>query len=322
MILILTDEDEPTTDLVIDWLNYYNQKFIRISNEGMIFLKKIYIHEMKFEAIFDYITTDNTITIDTKDIKSYWYRRSYINWHCDLINNNENNKIIEAFNNLIYEENRDAIIMLSKILNRKNNINKFEDNGITKLNILNTALELDITVPETLICKCKTELLNFYYKHNQKIITKSIGDPVAFYKYNYCSNTNLVNINNYPDIFGLSLFQQMIDKYIELRIFYLNNTFYSSAIFSQLNANTRIDLKNYDTNKPNKIVPYKISFELEIKLHKLMKTLNINSGSIDMIVTPNLEYYFLEVNPIGQFEQVSIPCNYNLFKIIAQQLIG
>lgn len=32
MILILTDENEPTTDLVIDRLNYYDQKFIIISN--------------------------------------------------------------------------------------------------------------------------------------------------------------------------------------------------------------------------------------------------------------------------------------------------
>jgi hypothetical protein len=40
-----------------------------------------------------------------------------------------------------------------------------------------------------------------------------------------------------------------------------------------------------------------------------------------MIVTPEKKYVFLEVNPIGQFNQVSIPCNYFLEKKIADYLL-
>lgn len=52
-----------------------------------------------------------------------------------------------------------------------------------------------------------------------------------------------------------------------------------------------------------------------------MNSLDLDSGSIDMIVDSSLTYYFLEVNPIGQFEMVSMPCNYNLEKLIAEELI-
>jgi D-alanine-D-alanine ligase-like ATP-grasp enzyme len=48
----------------------------------------------------------------------------------------------------------------------------------------------------------------------------------------------------------------------------------------------------------------------EKKLHKLMQLLKINCGSIDILVTPNDEFYFLEVNPIGQFQWLSKNCNY------------
>ena len=52
-----------------------------------------------------------------------------------------------------------------------------------------------------------------------------------------------------------------------------------------------------------------------------MDNLDLNSGSIDIILTPDNKYVFLEVNPVGQFEQVSFPCNYGLFKEVAEYLI-
>lgn len=53
-----------------------------------------------------------------------------------------------------------------------------------------------------------------------------------------------------------------------------------------------------------------------------METIEIKSGSLDLIVDENGDYVFLEVNPIGQFAQVSIPCNYFIEKYIANYLIN
>lgn len=41
MILILSDIDEPTTDLVIDWLDFYQKEYIRISRNSPIKILKI-----------------------------------------------------------------------------------------------------------------------------------------------------------------------------------------------------------------------------------------------------------------------------------------
>ena len=51
-----------------------------------------------------------------------------------------------------------------------------------------------------------------------------------------------------------------------------------------------------------------------------MDNLKLNSGSIDLVYTKDEDYYFLEVNPVGQFAMVSEPCNYYLEKIVAQKL--
>ncbi len=58
------------------------------------------------------------------------------------------------------------------------------------------------------------------------------------------------------------------------------------------------------------------------KLDTLMSHININSGSIDMILTPELDYVFLEVNPIGQFAQISKFCNFHIHKYIAEHLFN
>ncbi len=93
------------------------------------------------------------------------------------------------------------------------------------------------------------------------------------------------------------------------------------GIFSQNNSKTKEDFRNYDQNLPNRNVPIKLPLDIEGKLKKLMKKLNLNSGSIDLIYTIDNKYVFLEVNPVGQFGMVSFPCNYNLEKKIAEFLI-
>lgn len=40
MILILTDLEEPTTDLVIEWLYYLKKDFLRISSRDTVSIKE------------------------------------------------------------------------------------------------------------------------------------------------------------------------------------------------------------------------------------------------------------------------------------------
>jgi D-alanine-D-alanine ligase-like ATP-grasp enzyme len=92
------------------------------------------------------------------------------------------------------------------------------------------------------------------------------------------------------------------------------------AIFSQKDKTTTIDFRNYNSEIPNRTVPFILPENIKKGLIELTKKIGINSGSIDMIVTPENDYIFLEVNPVGQFGMTSYPCNYNLEKRIAEFL--
>ena len=61
--------------------------------------------------------------------------------------------------------------------------------------------------------------------------------------------------------------------------------------------------------------------EITKKLSKLADFFGIKTGSFDLVKTENNEYVFLEINPGGQFEMVSKPCNYFLDQKIAKELI-
>ena len=319
MILIVTDRDEPTTDLVIDWINYLKKDYIRISTEDRIKISKIYFGVDGMEVIFTFKHDNKLISIDTKNITSYWYRRSKIDLDYGGIRTDDN-EIDSTINSFLAEEYYCSIKFINTILSRKSKFNIFEDNEIQKLDVLQKARDVNLRVPDTVVCSKLIDLEVFYNKYNGRIITKSIGDPTSFFHKDLHQFTSKVSLDELPDTFGISLFQEMIDKIIELRIFFFDDKYYGSAIFSQLDPNTKIDLKNYNLERPARVVPYDLSDEIIQRLKHLMNKLNLKSGSIDMILTPDLEYVFLEVNPIGQFEQVAFPCNYNLFKQVALAL--
>ena len=115
---------------------------------------------------------------------------------------------------------------------------------------------------------------------------------------------------------------ELIDKKLEIRSFYIENNFFSMAIFSQSSEQTKIDFRKYNNVFPNKTEPFQLPKDIEEKLTQIFKEINLNCGSIDLIVDKNDNYYFLEINPVGQYGMVADPCNYELDKLIAKYLIN
>jgi ATP-GRASP peptide maturase of grasp-with-spasm system len=320
MILIISSQEDVSTSEVIDWLLFYNVEFLRISEKDIWKYISVSLSNRNDTNIMFSINNKKYSFLDFSVI---WYRRSFINLnsiHLTVAVKDLQKSINRHIENEHIELHQFAINHVKSLFV----INSIKDTGINKITILQSAKDVGLTIPDSIITSDKSELLNFYKKH-KKIITKNISQGVFIF-----SSKNILNgytqiisqkmINNLPSIFPLSLCQALVEKWIELRIFFINNEFYASAIFSQNDEKTKIDFRNYNFDKPNRTPPFKLPQDIEIKLHRLMKQNLLNSGSIDMIITPNDEYVFLEVNPIGLFTQVSIPCNYYLEKEIAMFL--
>jgi ATP-GRASP peptide maturase of grasp-with-spasm system len=197
--------------------------------------------------------------------------------------------------------------------------------NLNKLETLMLAKRFHLSVPDFLVTNTKSELLEFKEKH-KSVITKAIDEGLTLNSSDLLLTQYTEEITDdifekIPETFFPTLFQEKIVKDYEIRTFFLGSEFYSMAIFSQSDDQTKVDFRRYNPEKWNRNVPYKLPFEVSAKLQKLMAELNLDTGSVDLVRDASGRLIFLEVNPNGQFGMVSKPCNYGLERKIAEYLI-
>lgn len=327
-VLIISDDKEMSTDHVIDWLNYYKAKYIRLSRQNIIRIKRIKIgfNNTSFELY--YKTFDNKVAhLKSEDLLSSWYRRSIINLEIPNLKNNTNDILNELFQSN-QNENTTTREFIDYYLKFRlpNSISNYQDNDQNKLINLFLAKEIGLKTPDTIISSLRSEVQKFNKLFADGIITKPSAQGAPFGEQSklnlYTTLLTFEEINQMPESFPVSCFQENIPKLFEIRVFYLNRKMYSMAIFSQNDSQTKVDFRDYNSEKPNRTVPFKLPKKIKLLLIQYMDMRKLNCGSIDLLVNEQKEYVFLEVNPVGQFQQVSSPCNYKLEKLIAKKLIN
>jgi len=316
MILVLSQSFESSTYKVIKWLDYLGGNYTKINGSELI--RKDYTLELN---------NDKDIINSLFDINIVWYRRwigfGEIN---EMIV--EPSKLPNSFHTFedFFKEELGAIqgYIFTKLANL-NFVNKGCLNEPNKLAVLSLANECGLNIPNSIITSSKNSLKEFY-KKNKRIITKPIKKHIGvklqkgFYT-TYTTEVDDATIQNLNDSFFPSFFQELLVARMEVRICYLNCEFYPMGIL-QRSGNKSIDIRNFDRDNPHRLIPIKIPLEIEEKLSVLMKLMSLEFASIDMIVTEDNKWVFLEVNPNGQFSMVSYPCNYQIEKKVAEFLIN
>lgn len=327
MIIIFTIKYDISTSNVVKWLQYYNQEVIRINSDDDTFkLLSINANEILFK---------NTLTNKVYNLlaaKSCWWRRNGIGKTTFttskirselIIDNIELTALIKHNGNLLSEEAEDLKNYIYKTIYEKCKINIGKPIfNLNKLIVLDIAKKSGLRIPKYSIITNTNQLLYQYITVTKAIsngIYKIIGNQNF---YSYTEKLDVDELKNKNIAIFPSIQMELIEKKIEVRSFYIDNAFFSMAIFSQKSEQTKVDFRKYDNIVPNKTEPYILPSNIEIKLKKIFQEINLNCGSIDLIVDKNDKYIFLEINPVGQYGMVSDPCNYDLDNKIAKYLIN
>ncbi|KZS39638.1 hypothetical protein AWE51_08280 [Aquimarina aggregata] len=322
MILICKshDENNESHEDVIDWLSYHNAKFDFLSGHDY--------YENGNDWSIELSNSKNESSFFSQEYQSIWFRgfMRYRSHFKETINSlDSTNDNIAELRWRLGQETAKTNSQIFKSFEDSYQLPNPKSTKVDKFSILRLAEKIGLQIPISMISNSRKKLLEFYKKHGD-VITKPLYETVyfrdessaIFFKTDKITEESIKSL---PEKFFPSFFQRYVEKDIELRSFYLEGKFYTMAIFSQLDPQTKTDFRNYNTEKPNRNVPYLLPKEIETKLRNLMKELNLNTGSIDLIKTPDKRYVFLEVNPTGQFGFVSKPCNYYLEDEIAKTLI-
>lgn len=323
MLLILSEKGDLSTNDVIDWLVYFNVPFIRLNSDESNGIELSV--ENNQSGIICTIKTDNHY-FSLHEITAFWYRRGGIPQFKipgksidEAFEKNISGKIKDYLN----LESRTLYAFIHKLLDKiPNKIGSSEKAGVNKLLVLEKAQELGLKVPKWCVSMKTEHSLDFIDFVGGEVITKGIWESLiaSTEDSGYSTYTELITLSKFdafPNEHFPSMLQEKINKKYEIRSFYLLGQFWSMAIFSQKDPQTSIDFRKYNDDRPNRTVPFKLPDEIELKLKKLMHFLELETGSIDILVDESDDFIFLEINPVGQFGMTSSPCNYNLEKEIA-----
>lgn len=331
MVLILGAKNDISTIEVAEWLLYYGKEYLILYTEERNFKIKKYSFDSK-----EFIIMVNNKEYNLFDVTAVWNRRrgtSPVLFTKAYIKNESVPFFIEANDNSHISYVRDESSVLLSFLHYfvENNATKvigsYFTDDVNKLIVLEKALESGLKIPRTSIVSTKEELASFLMC-SKIAITKAINEGIyrpdvreKYLYYSYVERITSDTLKDFPLAFYPSLVQEEIIKELDIRVFYFCGKFYAMAIFSQDEEDAVTDFRKNDHRAhPLKFVPYSLPEAIKDKLHVLMSKLGLNTGSIDIILSKEQEYYFLEVNPCGQFKMTSDPCNYYLEKLIAQSL--
>lgn len=315
MILIFSYADEVSTDLVIDWLNYYEHPYVRI-NPYDLYGKRTWA------AVNHSLFHINGTPIPFNEVNAVWFRKFSFQEGSDLeqLTDKEGKRYL-------IKERQTIFNYLLFLLDKKKWLTHHSKASPNKCILLSKAQQVGLAIPTTHIVN-NTQDGIYITADNHSYIYKPIdgGFVLNTYEGAYTMYTKefdkkIFDYDELPSVFGPSLIQENIEKEYEVRTFYLCGKLYSMAIFSQDDDLTKVDFRNYNRECPNRNVPYQLPDSVEKKIDLLMQEIGLNCGSLDLIKSTDGEYYFLEVNPVGQFGMVDFPCNYGLHEKVALELI-
>ncbi|MBB1489569.1 MvdC/MvdD family ATP grasp protein [Oceanospirillum sediminis] len=192
---------------------------------------------------------------------------------------------------------------------------------------LKIAAKIGFNIPDTCISNNYDIAYNFFKKHQGKVVAKAVKHG---FDYNGCrarvAPTQLIDINlfeNFDSYFNIPMiYQECIVKKYDIRITVVGNNVLATAIYSQVDNLTKIDWRLHDTynidlkhqkvNVPQYIVDYCLSIN---------KHYGLRYSAIDMILSEEGVYYFLEINPNGQWAWLEQKGLHNIRDCIIDELI-
>lgn len=298
---------EQCTDPVVDWLIQEKIPFLKLNLEDLVTKSVTYTVDVYNN---DIIINGHSIN---NQIKVIWYRRFYS--ILDYFNHDEQDSTLVQLNEEADSEIKTFLEYLKHYYKDKIAFPDMPAYGENKLIFLDYAKKAGLTCPKTIVTNNKKELYDFYRINNSKIISKPLYFSNYFIKDNYTFSIYTTSYNEemiatLPDFFFPTLFQEKVLSIHEIRSFYLDGKFFSTAAIC-LGNEKNIDLKLNYTSDNLHWVAYQLPEEIENKLTVFMKSINLNTGSIDILRTES-DFVFIEVNPVGQYLAPSNYCNYYL----------
>lgn len=171
---------------------------------------------------------------------------------------------------------------------------------------LTVAAGLGFIVPRTTITNEPTEALRFYEECGGRIVTKAAA---AIFQMSAPDGQRLmpthpVRRRDLANFRGLALAPMILQAYVpkraELRVTIVADRIFAALIDSQASTRSRHDWRHYDFDA-TAYRAHQLPSDVETACLRLLDYFGLRYGAIDLVLTPEGDYVFLELNPVGQW---------------------
>jgi glutathione synthase/RimK-type ligase-like ATP-grasp enzyme len=303
MILIVTNRQDQTADFLILELKSRKADYIRFNTED--FPQNVSITWKMNKGLIDGYLNFPKRHIGFNEIASVWYRRPVSPVPASEIKEKE----AQCF---IVDESRTALEGLWRTLtcfwvSDPDKIRIAEN----KLYQLKIAAQVGLDVWPTLVTNDAFAASDFYQECRGDVIYKPLqrgrllrGKRQSFIFTSMIGPDALGDFENIR--YASCLLQKYIHKEAELRVTVFGGRVFTVAIDSQNTPDAIHDWRRAQTSLVHH--PYKLPLEVEDKCRRLVKKLGLEFGALDLIVTPENRYVFVEINPNGQWAWIQQLC--------------
>jgi MvdD family ATP-grasp ribosomal peptide maturase len=321
-VLIVTfSHDNESISLVIKALETMGKKAFRLDTDRYPPEVKIDLYSGDQKAG---IITDGEQELELTEVSSVWYRRMR---HGQKLPDSMDSQFREVSLKECRLSIRGMIASLPGFhLDPITNVDRTNHKQLQ----LQVARQLGLLIPGTLTSNNPEAVKQFAQEFKATGIVTKMLSQFAIYdenKQEMVVFTSPVTDEDLDNLEGLQFcpmtFQENIPKALELRITIVGKQLFTAAINSQ-----QLEGATYDWRKEGRALhqqwqAYDLPQIIEKQLLELMTYFGLNYGAIDMIVTPDERYIFLEINPVGEFFWLELyPPHFPISQAIAEILVN
>jgi len=177
------------------------------------------------------------------------------------------------------------------------------------------AQQIGLPIPTTLMTNDPEEARDFWRRHEGNVIYKqfrALPDAWRETRRLRTEETALVdNVRVTPVIF-----QRYVDAVADIRVTVIGDELYAAATDAR-EGEYPVDFRfNLDLRWERHVLPPTV----EDALRLLVRRLGLEYGAIDLRLTPDGEYVFLEINPAGQFLWIEMATGQRISEAVAAHL--
>jgi len=312
MFLVVTNKRDLTSDLIVLELKRRELPFIRLNTED--FADSLIICHPTHESMWRVVIGGSSF--GTSGIDAAYFRRPEpISVPPGVANDGRMYCALEwhaALESLYWE-------LGGRWLNAPHHIMLAEN----KLRQLRLASKCGMKIPDTLATNDPKAAAAFC--QNRQVIGKPFRQAlVSLEGAESVIFTTRIHIDATTDSQAIKvapmILQKEIRKQFDVRVTVVGDQVFAASIDSQSNPETQVDWRR--SSKPDlRHLIHELPARLSAQCVQLTKMLGLRFGAIDFVLDPHGEYWFLEINPNGQWGWIESRTDLPIANAIVNELV-